>query len=383
MFSPGDPLPAGATTWLEIDHGAIAANVRQLRARTTAGARLLAVIKADAYGHGAVAVARSVLAAGADAPAVASLAEALELRAAGIDAPLLLLGYLSPRAVPQALAARLTLTLFDVAHAQACEREARKAGRPLRAHVKLDSGLGRMGTLVSQARYFMDGLAGLPALQVSGCYTHFALADEDLDWTRQQLRRFLQAVSDLRCRGARLPCLHSANSAAVLTLPESHLDMVRPGIALYGLSPSADRPLPPGFRPALTWKTRVAQLRTLPAGHSAGYGRAWTADRATSVAVLPVGYAHGFRRLPHERGSVLLRGQVAPVIGRVSMDKLSVDVSRIAGVSVGDEVVLLGRQGDREISAETLGRRFGSINYEVVTGLSARMPRLHVNRSST
>ncbi len=383
MLPPHASLPAGATTWLEIDQGAILNNVQQMRSMLAAHVRMLAVIKADAYGHGAVATARSVLAGGADALGVASLAEALELRAAGLKAPVLVLGYVPPAAVPAAIAQQLTLTLFDPAQAQACERAARKTGQRLRAHIKLDSGLGRMGMLVSDACYFHDSLFGLEALLLEGCYTHFALADEDAAWTRAQLQRFLTAATALRQRGARFSLLHTANSPATLTLPASHLDMVRPGIVLYGLSPSDSVPVPPGFTPALTWKTLIVQLKTLPAGHSAGYGRAWVADAPTRIAILPVGYSHGFRRLPHEPRTVLLRGQVAPVIGRISMEKIAIDVSRIPEVTVGDEVVLLGRQGAAEISAETLARRFGTNNYEVVTGISARLPRLQLSNSPT
>ncbi len=383
MPLPSAALPPGTTTWLEIDQAAIGHNLRLLRGLTGPQTRLMAVIKADAYGHGARATARSVLAAGAAALGVASLAEALELRDAGIDAPILVLSFVPPSALPTALNHDLTLTIFDAAQARACDRQARKAGRRLKAHVKLDSGMGRMGALVADAPALQEQLAQMPWLQLEGCYTHFALADEDIDWTREQLRRFLAAVHAMRRRGARFPTLHSANSAATLNLPESHLDLVRPGIALYGLSPSESAPLPPGFRPALAWKTQIIQLKDLSAGHSVGYGRTWTATCATRMAVLPVGYEHGFRREPHEPRSVLLRGQVAPVIGRISMEKTAVDVSAIPQAQVGDEVVLLGRQGKACISAEMLAARFGSNNYEVVTGLSARMPRLQLSRSET
>ena len=383
MLMPPATRPAGATTWLEIDQSAILNNVRRLRRLVNAQSRLMAVIKANAYGHGATATARSALAGGADTLGVASLPEALELRAAGISAPVMVLGYVPPEAVSQAIAQELTLTLFDAALAQACEREARKTGKRLKAHIKLDSGLGRMGTLVADALAFHESLAGLQALQLEGCYTHFALADENEAWTREQLQCFLAAVTALRARGARYSLLHSANSPATLTLPASHLDMVRPGIVLYGLSPSDSVPIPPGFRPALTWKTLVAQLKTLPEGHSTGYGRTWVANAPTHIAILPVGYSHGFRRLPHEPRTVLLRGRAAPVIGRISMEKTTIDVSGIPGVAVGDEVVLLGRQGQACISAETLARRFCTNNYEVITGISARLPRLQLSSSTT
>ena len=376
-------LPTGSVTWLEIDQGAIRRNTGLLRRMLAPRKRLMAVVKADAYGHGAAPTARSALAGGADCLGVASLAEALELRDAGIDAPLLVLGYVPPAAIAEAIVHDLTLTLFDAPLARECEREARKIGKRLKAQVKLDSGMGRMGALTQDARAFQDCLAQLPNLQLEGCYTHFSSADEDAEWTREQLRRFLRACAAMRRCGARFPLLHSANSAATLTLPASHLDMVRPGIALHGLSHSAALPLPPDFRPALSWKTIVAQLKTLPAGHSAGYGRTWVAGSPTRVAILPVGYSHGFRRLPHEAGAVLLRGRAAPLIGRVSMEKSAIDVSQIPEAQVGDEVVLLGRQGESRISAATLAQRFGSSNYEVVSALSARLPRLHLNSSST
>lgn len=383
MPTPPAPLPAGTTCWLEIDQDAITDNVRRLRRRLTPQTRLLAVIKADAYGHGAPATARSVLAGGVQMLGVASLAEALELRAAGIRAPVLLLAYVPPEAVPEAIAQDLTLTLFDTALARACDRAARQTGRALRAHIKLDSGLGRMGTPVAGALAFVRSLADLPALQLEGCYTHFALADEDPVWTQDQLQRFLRTVADLRRRGTRFPLLHAANSAATLSLPASHLDMVRPGIALYGLSPSERVPVPDEFQPALSWKTLVAQLKFLPAGHSAGYGRTWVADSPRRVAVLPVGYAQGFRRSPHAGGTVLLRGQVAPVIGRISMEKAAIDVTHIPEAAVGDEVVLLGQQGSARISAEMLAGRFGTSNYEVVSALSARLPRLQSSSRPT
>ena len=379
MSDSATRLPTGATTWLEIDQSAIRCNLRLLRGLTGPQTRLMAVVKADAYGHGARATARSVLAAGAQALGVASLGEALELREAGIDAPMLLLSYVPPQAVPTAIEHKLTLTLFDAAQARACNQAARATGRRLQAQVKLDSGMGRMGALVGDAPAFQEQLADLPWLQLEGCYTHFAQADEDPDWTREQLRRFLTAVTAMRERGAQFTTLHSANSAATLTLPASHLDLVRPGIALYGLSPSDTVPLPAGFRPALTWKTQVVQLKDLPAGHGVGYGRTWTAASATRMAVLPVGYEHGYRRAPHQSASVLLRGQVAPVIGRISMEKTAIDVSSIPRARVGDEVVLLGPQGEACISAEMLAARFGSSNYEVVTGLSARMSRLQLS----
>lgn len=383
MCESASALPPGATTWLEIDQSAIRCNLRLLSGLTGPQTKLMAIIKADAYGHGAHATAHSVLAAGARELGVASLAEALELREAGIRSPILVMSFVPPQNVPTAIEQKLTLTLFDAGQSRASDQEARRTGRRLKAQVKLDSGMGRMGTLVGDAPALQEQLADLPWLQLEGCYTHFAQADEDLDWTREQLRRFLAAVAAMRRRGARFSTLHSANSAATLAVPASHLDLVRPGIALYGLSPSDSVPLPSGFRPALTWKTQVVQLKDLPAGHSVGYGRTWTAASETRMAVLPVGYEHGFRRAPHKSASVLLRGQVVPVIGRISMEKTAIDVSSVPGARVGDEVVLLGRQGEACISAEMLAARFGSSNYEVVTGLSARMPRLQLSTCST
>jgi alanine racemase len=315
------------------------------------------------------------LANGADALGVATLTEALELRDAGIEAPILVLSYTPVHAVRQAIRHNITLTLYDLDMAYAYNRAARELGDPLRVHVKIDTGMGRLGLMPDDTIPFFRHLANMQDIQVEGVYTHFADADEDAEFTQGQLQTFKAIVNPLRASGFAFKYIHAANSAATLSLPESHLSMVRVGLAVYGLSPSPQVPVPEGFKPAMAWKTVVAQVKTLPPGHSVGYGRTYVTAAETRVAVLPVGYSHGLRRSPRHWGQVLVQGQFAPLIGRVSMEKTVIDVTEIPDVSIGDEVVLLGRQGDAEITADDIAEHLGTINYEVVTSLLARVPR--------
>ncbi len=366
-------------TWVEFDADAIAHNTRRLRQIIGSRVALMAVVKADGYGHGAVAVARAALANGAAQLAVANVDEATILREAGIREPILVLGYVDPSAVAHCIAHDLTITLYDSDLAREMDRRASGAGGRLRAHVKFDTGMGRLGLLPDAARQFDIG--AFPSLAIAGAYTHFSAADEDPSYTAEQLARFKALVAETRfmasahARSGLRPLLHCANSAATLSMPDAHLNLVRVGLALYGLSPSAAVPLPADFRPALAWKTVVASLKTLPPGHAVGYGNSYITQGEECIAVLPVGYADGFRRAPTHYGEVLVRGQRAPIVGRVSMEKTMIRVDHIPGVRIGDEVVLLGAQGAERISAEDIARRLGTINYEVVCSLLPRVMR--------
>lgn len=363
------------TTWVEIDKGALANNVRQIRQIIGDEVTLMAVVKADAYGHGAVAASITALANGAQALGVASLPEALALREAGIEAPILVMSYTPTYAVRQALRHNITLTLYDLDLARAYNQTAREMGVPLRVHVKVDTGMGRLGVLADEAVPFFRHLTSLSHLDIEGIYTHFSMADEDPLYTADQLRAFKSVVNPLRASGFRFKYIHAANSAAVLTAKDTHLNMVRVGIALYGLSPSDTVPLPPTFEPVMSWKTVIAQVKTLPPGHPVGYGQTYVTSGYERIAVIPVGYAHGFRRKPHNWGRVLVHGQYAPIVGRVSMEKTCINVTHIPGVAIGDEVVLIGRQGSAHISAEEVAERLGTNNYEVVCSVLARVPR--------
>ncbi|HLY30702.1 MAG TPA: alanine racemase, partial [Ktedonobacterales bacterium] len=367
-------------TWLEIDLSAIGGNTRQMKSLVGPDVAVLVSMKADAYGHGALRVARTVLNNGADWLGVATLSEAQPLRAAGITAPILVFGYLPPWQARDAVRLDLRATVYDLASARALAEAAHEQGTQARIHVKIDTGMARLGIRWEDTPAivaFFQELHALDGLLVEGVFTHFATADSaDQTYARRQLDRFRQVLAALDAAGLRPPITHAANSAATLTLPETRFDLVRPGIAIYGLAPSVDVPLPDGFRPALAFKTQVAQVKDIPAGEGISYGATYVTTRPTRIAVLPVGYADGFRRGPTNWGEVLVRGRRAPILGRVCMDQCMVDVTHIPGVEQGDEVVLIGRQGDDELTADEVAARLGTISYEVVAELLARVPRL-------
>lgn len=372
-------------TWVEVDLAATQNNLRRMKALTRT--RVMAVVKANAYGHGAVEVARAAASAGADWLGVARAPEGLALRAGG-DAPgrvstlpILVLGYTPPDLAAEAIGADLTLAVFDVEDAKAYAAAARALGRRARVHVKVDTGMGRLGVLPEDAVEFTRAARALEGVEVDGVFTHFAGADvADPSSARRQLAEFetvLAALdeSGLRAQGA--PLVHAANSAAAIALPAARYDLVRMGIALYGLHPSGDVPCPPGFVPALAWKAIVTQVKTLPAGHGISYGSEYVTKETETIAVIPVGYADGFRRVPKNVNEVLIHGQRAPVRGRVCMDQIIAGVSHIPDVRAGDEVVLVGKQGGETMSAEEVARRWGTINYDVTSGIMARVPRVY------
>lgn len=367
-------------TWLEIDLSAIANNTRRIKALVGPHVRLLVSLKADGYGHGALKVARTALHNGASMLGVATVSEAAPLREAGITAPVLVFGYVPLWQMREAVRLDLTITLYTCEAAHALERAAQALGKIVRVHVKIDTGMGRLGIRSEQTPdilTLMREIIRLPHLLLEGLFTHFAKADaQDLTHAHLQLTRFQTLLHMLEEHGLRPPLVHAANSAATLSLPEAHFDMVRSGIALYGLDPSLEVRLPEGFRAALAFKTQVSQVKVIPAGEGISYGCTYVTERPTEIAVLPVGYADGFRRAPTNWGGVLIHGQEAPLVGRVCMDQCMVDISHIPGVRVGDEVVLIGHQGDAVLSAEMVAQRLGTINYEVVSEILARVPRV-------
>lgn len=373
-------MRAERPTWVEVDLSAIGNNARQLKALVGPRVRLLATLKADAYGHGALKVALTVLHNGASMLGVATVSEATLLRKAGINAPILVFGYVPLWQMREAVRLGLTITLYAVESAQALSRAALALGQTVKVHVKIDTGMGRLGIRAEQVDdvlTLLHEISVLPGIELEGIYTHFAVADaEDLTHARMQLARFHSVLRVLEAAHLRPPLVHAANSAATISLPEAHFDMVRPGIALYGLDPSAEVRLPEGFRAALSFKTQVAQVKVIPAGECISYGCIYTTERPMHVAVLPVGYADGFRRAPANWGSVLIHGQEAPLLGRICMDQCMVDVSHIPQTRMGDEVVLIGRQGMATLSAEQVAQRLGTINYEVVSEILARVPRV-------
>ncbi len=376
------PVHLNRPTWVEIDGAALAHNVKQIRSMI--GERqLMAVVKANAYGHGATLIAPYLLQAGVDRLAVASLGEALELRQQGITAPILVLGYTPAWLAQEAVAHAITTTVFetDTIHALAAAAEA--MGKRAVVHLKINSGMNRLGVLPGAAPRVLAELREQSALTVEGIFTHFATADlADKQFAYLQLQRFVSLLEQLTQAGLRPPLAHAANSAAVLTMPESYLDMVRCGIALYGLHPDpTETRVPPSFQPVLRWKAQIAQVLDVAPGESVGYGQEFIAQSPVTIAVIPIGYADGFPRRPSHWGHVLIHGQPAPLIGRVCMDQAMVDVTHLQtrrAVRQGDEVVIIGQQGEATLDVDTIAERLQTNNYDVVSRIMARVPRVYL-----
>jgi alanine racemase len=356
-------LPSRAVA--TIDTAALAANVRRLRRATGDRVRLCAVVKANGYGHGAVTAAR---AAGADWLAVATADEAAELRAAGIDQRILVMGALSDAELDVALGADADVGAWDEGFAA---RVRERGGR--RIHVKLDTGMGRLGTRsVQQARAVVDAAGDA----LAGVWTHFATADERGDaFFGEQLAAFTAFAAAARDRAPDV-LVHAANSAATLRDPATHFDMVRAGIAVYGMDPFHEDPSDQDLRPVLALRSYVAAVKSAAPGQSAGYGRRFVADRPTALATIPIGYGDGWRRALTNNAEVLIGGARHPLVGTVSMDNVTVELGPGTGVRTGDEAVLIGEQGTERITAEDVARRMKTINYEVTTGLLPRVERV-------
>ncbi len=370
-----------APVWAEVDLKAIAHNVREIRRIVSPPAEIMAVVKANAYGHGAVEVARVALKSGAGRLAVARVSEGEELRRAGIEAPVLLLGYTPPGQINDVLRLSLTQTVYSLEMASVLNEVAGRKGARAAVHVKVDTGMGRLG-LQADAASVKEVLqiARLPHLEVEGIFTHFATADDqDKRYAWEQFERFLYFLDALRKEGLEVPFRHCANSAAIIDLPQTHLDLVRPGIAIYGLYPSEEvQRSRLNLKPAMAFKAKVAQVKKVPAGFKISYGATYQTPAPTVIATLPVGYADGYTRLLSSKGKVLIHGQRAPVVGRICMDQCMIDVGHIPGVACGDEVVFFGRQGESVLPVEEVASHIGTINYEVVCMVSGRVPRVYL-----
>lgn len=369
---------AAARALARVSVGAVQRNCAHLRSLLTGGAELCAVVKADGYGHGAVECARAAQRGGATWLAVATAGEAALLRAAGLSGRLLAMGSLTRAEVPTALAADADVVVWEPEFATALAERVGESGVPARIHVKLDSGMGRLGAIdLPQARAVADIAAGDPRLELAGLMTHFATADEPGDdHFPAQLARFTAFADELSVAHPGL-IVHAANSAAIYRDPASHFDMARCGVAIYGLDPFQEDPATHGLEPALALEVAVGAVRRFEAGWTAGYGRRWTASEPTWVATLPIGYGDGWRRALTNDCDVLIGGVRRPLVGTVSMDNVTVDLGGETDVAAGDAAVLIGAQGDERILVEELARRLGTINYEVACGLTARVPRTH------
>ncbi len=369
----------GRPMWAEISLSAIEKNIAALKAWHANGGEVMAVVKANAYGHGAVQAARAAVAGGATWLAVNLADEGVQLRRAGIGCPILVLGYVPPWEADKVVFYNLTPTVNTQQQALALASACQRRGTRIAVHVKVDSGLSRYGLPPAEVVDFVRGLSAIPQLRWEGLWTHLATADEaDKTYAERQLDVYFHTLRRLADAGLTPRYRHVANSGATLDLPRAHLDIVRPGIAVYGLYPSAAVSRSVILVPAMSLKSRVARLCQLPPGTSVGYGRTFIAARETLAALVPGGYADGLRRTLANRGEVLVRGRRARILGAVSMDQIVVDVTDIPGVALNDEVVILGRQGEDAITAEDLAAWAGTINYEIVTGVSARVPRLYL-----
>jgi alanine racemase len=371
-------LLEGVVTWAEIELDAISENISALQRHVGEAVEVFAVVKANAYGHGAVPVGRVALEAGARRLAVHRATEGVELRQAGITAPILVMGYTPSDGARLVVDYDLTPSLITIEFAQALSAQASAAGVNIPVHVKVDSGMGRYGLMPVEVLDFLRALKQLPGITLQGLFTHFATADwADQTYVRQQLGLFSQVLRDVRQAGFKVPLVHAANSAATLYLPESHFTAVRPGIALYGMHPSDECPPIFDLKPALTLKSTVSRVRQLPTGTGVSYGRTYVTQKTIQAALIPVGYGDGYHRVLSNRGAVLIRGQPAPIIGRICMDQFVVDISAIPGIQQDDEVVLIGKQGQGCISAEQVAAWAGTINYEVTTSLLSRVVRVY------
>lgn len=366
-------------SWAEIDLEAIRQNVRSFRKHVGDSVQVMAVVKANAYGHGAVPVAKAALEAGAARLAVHRLTEGIELREAGIEAPILVMGYTPPPGAGEFVRWNLTPSMITPEFAQALASQAATQNKIVPVHVKVDTGMNRFGLFPEEVVPFLAMVCKMEGLRLEGMFTHFATADaRDGTWVLQQIKVFDEVIAAVRNAGIDIPVIHAANSATTMRYPQAHYNAVRPGIAMYGMNPSSEWEPVFNLHPALTLKSRISRVRDLPVGAGISYGRTFVTSRPTRAGLVTVGYGDGYHRILSNKGVVLVRGQRALVLGRVCMDQFVIDVTDIPGVEQDDEVVLVGSQGDERVSAEEVGRLAGSINYEVTTGLLPRVIRKYV-----
>ncbi|MFQ5840126.1 MAG: alanine racemase [Candidatus Methylomirabilales bacterium] len=359
--------------------GAYARNLDRVRSLVGSAVQIMAVVKADAYGHGALPIARIALEAGATWLGVALPEEGAALRQAGIAAPILVLGPTSPPQAPLVLEADLDQMVPDAALAEALADAAKGTRRRARVHLKVETGMGRVGLLPGEVIGLARQLRHLSGIELRGVMTHLAKADaSDKTHTLAQVERFRQALAGLEAEGIEVPIRHAANSAAILQVPEAHFDLVRPGIVLYGYLPARQMQRPVEWEPVLELHSVIAQVKRVQPGTTVSYGGTFVATRETSVATIPIGYADGVPRLLSNRGHVLVGGRAAPVIGAVCMDMVMVDVSEVPEAAAGDPVTLIGRQGEMAVWADDWAEWALTISYEVLCGIGPRVPRIHV-----
>lgn len=366
--------------WAEIDLDKLAYNMREIR-RVAKSKDIIAVVKADGYGHGALDIAPTLLENGATRIAVAVLNEAVELRRGGIKAPIMILGFTPPSFVDMLLRYDIEQTVYSYDLAKEISNMAKKKNKKAKIHIALDTGMGRIGFLPDDKNVEeVYKISKLPNIIIEGLYSHFSSADEtDKNYTEIQLKKYNSFYDKLVQKGVKVNIRHIANSAAIIDLPESHFEAVRPGMILYGYYPSEEVFKEKiHLKPVMTLKTNIVHIKNLPAGEYISYGRKFKTTRESVIATLPVGYADGYTRLLFEKAKVIINGSFVPVVGRICMDQCMVDVTDLKDVKLGDEVILMGEQGELKFNADDIAKLMGTINYEVTCMISKRVPRVYV-----
>jgi len=367
-------------TWLEIDLSILKTNLKLIS--EFSGAKVMPIVKANAYGHGLERVADALENAGAEWFGVARVEEALLLRELGNKAKILVLGYTPPTRVPHAIKEKVSLTVYDPSVAEAYASYAKGIDESVNLHVKVDSGMGRLGITPDSAIGFLKYISENDHLKLEGVFTHFACADEPaVGITEKQIEVFSGILDAMEASHALPEFIHAANSAAIINFPNSRCNLVRAGIALYGYPPSSETNLPNGIRPALSWKTRLISIKELPTGHGVSYGHKYHTSSRERIGVIAVGYGDGFRK--RNGNKVLIRGHKVKIIGNVCMDQCVVNLDGIPDAEIGDEVIIIGKQNGAEITATDIANDWGTINYEVICGLAARMPRSYQKSKKT
>lgn len=367
--------------WAEINLTALAFNMREIRRITSPNSKIMAVVKANAYGHGIMGIAETVLQHGADMLGVATLGEAINLRERGFLAPILIFGYTPFEHARETVFFDLIQTVYTYKAAEILSEEAGRQKKKAIIHIKVDTGMNRLGFSLDDLSLFeIKRIAKLPNLNIEGIFTHFAVADiEDRSYTNHQFERFMVFLDNLKKRGIEFQMRHAANSAGIMEFPEAHLDLVRPGILMYGCYPSDEVDKNKlELIPVMTIKAKAAAIKTIVTGETVSYGRRFTAKKETKILTLPLGYADGFSRLLSGKMEVLVRGKRVPAVGTICMDQFMVDVSDIEDIQIGEEIVIIGRQNGQAILVDELAKKMGTINYEILCGISERIPRIYI-----
>lgn len=367
-------------TWVEIDLDAFKWNLDRIREILPEKMRILLVVKADAYGHGAVRISRFASECGVDMLGVANIDEGAQLRKEGINLPILVLSPILEGEVGSLIENDLTATVSTYELAEAASRIAVGRGKSCRIHIEIDTGMGRAGLPWTQASGTVLSMNKLPGLILEGIFTHFPTADSDVEYTWDQINSFSEIVDDLKNKGVSFQHIHSANSAAILNFPASYFNMVRPGLLVYGHTPSIDLRNKIDIQSAMNFKSKLVLVRDLPAGESVSYGRTYITDKPTTVGTIAAGYGHGMSHRLSNKGYVLFRGRRVPIIGRVTMDMTMIDLNGFQNPRVGEEVVIFGMQGDGEINVDEIAHWDGTLNYEVLCRINKRVPRVYMKR---